>query len=110
MKIAAQKKESTGKPIKSSGNVFSDMGFPKEEAILLQLKTDMKIAIEREVRRLKLTPKKLAQLLDIQQPQVSDLLTGKVSKMTIDKLTKYAHRLGMSIELKAKRPRQKSRT
>ena len=110
MKIAAQKKEIPSKPIKSSGNVFSDMGFSKEESILLQLKTDLKIAIEREVRRRKLSPKKLAQLLDIQQPQVSDLLTGKVSKMTIDKLTKYAHRLGMSIELKAKRPRQKTRT
>ena len=57
MKIAAQKKEIPSKPIKSSGNVFSEMGFSKEEAILLQLKTDMKIAIEREVRRLKLSPK-----------------------------------------------------
>ncbi len=93
------------KPTKSSGNVFEDLGFPKEEAVLLQMKTDMKIAIEREVNRRKLTRKKLAQVLDVQQPQVSDLLTGKVSKMTIDKLMKYGHRLGMSFEIKAKRSR-----
>ena len=79
------------------------MGFPKDEAVLLQLKTDMKIAIEKEVARRKWTPKKLGQELDIQQPQVSDLLTGKVSKMTMDKLLKYAHRLGLRIELNTER-------
>ncbi|WP_261342293.1 helix-turn-helix domain-containing protein [Botrimarina mediterranea] len=56
----------------------------------------------------KLTPKKLGQVLDIQQPQVSDLLTGKVSKMTVDKLTKYLYRLGVNVELDAK-PMAKSR-
>lgn len=97
-----QKTSKTTKPTKSSGNVFQDLGFPPEEAALLQLKTDLKIAIEREVTRNKLTPKKLAQLLDIQQSQVSDLLTGKVSKMSVDKLTKYLHRLGISVEVKTK--------
>ena len=93
-------------PTKSSGNVFEDLGFPKEEAVLMQLKTDIKIAIEKEVRRRKLSPKKLAQELDIQQPQVSDLLTGKVAKMSLDKLVKYADRLGMSVQVQTKRPRR----
>lgn len=90
------------KPTVSSGNVFEDLGFPSEEARILLLKTDIKIAIECEMRRRKITPKKLAQILNIQQPQVSDLLTGKVSKMTIDKLTKYALRLGLNVKLQAK--------
>lgn len=88
-------------PTQSSGNVFSDLGFSDEEAALLQLKTELKISIEREVRRRKLTRKDLAKVLDVQQPQVSDLMTGKVSKMTVDKLTKYAHRLGMTVRLRA---------
>ena len=108
MANVSTKIEKAEKPTKSTGNVFEDMGFPKEEAVLLQLKTDMKIAIEREVARRKLTPKKLAQELDIQQPQVSDLLTGKVSKMTIDKLMKYAYRLGIDVEMRAKRSRAKA--
>ncbi len=99
------KKEDHIKPTKSSGNVFEDLGFPAEEAALLQLKTDLKIAIEREVKRRKLTPKKLTQVLDIQQSQVSDLLTGKVSKMTVDKLTKYLHRMGVKVEIKTKSPK-----
>ncbi|QDS97315.1 helix-turn-helix domain-containing protein [Adhaeretor mobilis] len=91
------------KPTKSSGNVFEDLGFPPEEAALLQLKTSLQIAIEKEVQKQKLTPKALGKVLDIQQPQVSDLLTGKVSKMTIDKLTKYLHRMGLMVEVKTKR-------
>ena len=96
------KNEKQTKPTKSSGNVFEDLGFPAEEAVLLQLKTDLKIAIEREIERRKLTPKKLVQVLDIQQSQVSDLLTGKVSKMSVDKLTKYLHRMGVKVEFKTK--------
>ena len=103
--MASVSKDKT-KPTVSSGNVFEDLGFPSEEARILLLKTDMKIAIEREMRRRKITPKKLAQVLNIQQPQVSDLLTGKVSKMTIDKLAKYALRLGLNVEVKAKAGRQ----
>jgi len=99
------KKDKVTKPTKSSGNVFEDLGFPAEEAALLQLKTDLKIAIEREVARRKLTPKRLGQELDIQQSQVSDLLTGKVSKMSVDKLTKYLHRMGVKVEIKTKAPK-----
>ncbi len=96
------KNDKQTKATKSSGNVFEDIGFPAEEAVLLQLKTDLKIAIEGEVERRNLTPKKLAQLLDIQQSQVSDLYTGKLSKMTVDKLTKYLYRLGVRVEIKTK--------
>ena len=96
------KNDRAAKPTKSSGNVFEDLGFPAEEAALLQLKTDLKIAIEREVKRRRLTPKKLVQLLDIQQSQVSDLLTGKISKMSVDKLAKYLYRMGVSVEIKTK--------
>jgi predicted XRE-type DNA-binding protein len=92
----------TDKPTKSSGNVFSDLGFTAEEAALLQLKTRLQVEIERIAVKRELTPKALGKVLDIQQPQVSDLLTGKVSKMTVDKLTKYLYRLGVSVELTTK--------
>ena len=99
--MATIKKEKKVAPTVSSGNVFEDLGFSSEEARILLLKTDMKIAIEQEARRRNLTPRKLGKVLDIQQPQVSDLLTGKVSKMTIDKLAKYAFRLGLKVEFQA---------
>ena len=91
---------------KSSGNVFDDLGFPPEEAALLQLKTKLQIEIEKAIEKEKLTPKQVGRVLDIQQPQVSDLMTGKVSKMTVDKLTKYLYRLGRSVEVKTKKTRK----
>lgn len=92
--------------VESCGNVFEDMGFSSEDARLLQKKTDLKIAIEREAMRQKLSPKQLASVLNISQSQVSDLMTGKVSKMTLDKLFKYLHRLGMKLEMKPARMRK----
>lgn len=94
----------------SCGNVFEDIGFPPEEAELLQAKAKLKIQIECEARRRRLSPKALAEILGIRQSQVSDLLTGKVSKMTLDKLFKYGHRLGMKVDIKAAQPRRKAAT
>ena len=74
-----------------------------EEATVLQMKADIKIAIEKEVERQKLSRKKLAQVLDIQHLLISDLLTGRVSKMAINKLVKYAHRLGVNLSLRSSR-------
>ncbi len=99
------------KPTKSSGNVFEDLGFPKDEAAVMQLKTDLKIAIEKQVQSRRLTRKQLVQVLDAQPSQISDLLTGKLSSISIDKLTKYANRLGIAVQLKTsikKSPHKKS--
>ena len=64
--MSAVKTQKASKPTKGSGKVFEDLGFSKEEAAILQLKTNVKVAIEREVERRKLTRKKLAQELDVQ--------------------------------------------
>ncbi len=97
----------TNKPTHvSKGNVFEDLGFSSEESALLALKVSLHIEIERAIKKERLTPKQVATVLDIQQPQVSDLLTGKIEKMTVDKLTKYLHRLGRSVEFKTKKIRK----
>jgi len=100
------RKETSKSSRASTGNVFEDLGFPSEEAALLQLKTRLHIEIERAIKKEKLTPNQVGIVLDIQQPQVSDLMTGKIAKMTVDKLMKYLHRLGRSIEVKAKKTRK----
>ncbi len=100
------KKKADAGFVESCGNVFEDMGFSAEDAKLLEKKTDLKVAIEREAQRQKLSPKQLAAVLKISQSQVSDLLTGKVSKMTLDKLFKYLHRLGVNLEMKTARMRK----
>ena len=87
----------------SSGDVFEDLGFSPEDAAVLRLKTKLHMEIMEVVEKKKLSPRELAKQLDVQQPQVSELMTGKISKMSVDKLTKYLYRLGRDVEVKTKK-------
>ena len=82
--------------------VFDDLGFTPEEAAILRMKTQLHIELMRVVKRKRLTPRQLEKALDIPQPRVSELLNGKISRMTADLLTKYLYRLGREITLKTK--------
>jgi predicted XRE-type DNA-binding protein len=62
----------------------------------------------RVIRRQKLTPRQLEKILDVPQPRVSDLVTGKISRMTADLLTKYLYRLGREVTLKTKTTRARA--
>jgi predicted XRE-type DNA-binding protein len=89
----------------SRANVFEDLGFTAEEAAILQLKTQLHIEIMCAIRRQKLSPRQLEKLLGVPQPRVSELLNGKISRMTADLLTKYLYRLGREVSLTTKTSR-----
>ncbi|MEX2318043.1 MAG: helix-turn-helix transcriptional regulator [Pirellulales bacterium] len=85
------------------GNVFEDLGFTAEEAAILRMKTQLHVEIMRVIEKRRLTPRQLEKLLDVPQPRVSELLNGKISRMTADLLTKYLYRLGREIMLQTKK-------
>jgi predicted XRE-type DNA-binding protein len=95
------KKESKPSHV-TRGNVFRDLGFSAEESAILEMKTQLHLEIMRVVRKQRLTPRQLEKLLDIPQPRVSELLNGKISRMTADLLTKYLYRLGREVKVKTK--------
>ncbi len=82
------------------GNVFEDIGFSLEEAAILKFKSDLYAAIMKHARRY--SQKQLQVILAEPQPRVSELLNGKISGKSVDKLLSYAGRLG--IEAKARFP------
>ena len=84
------------------GDVFEDLGFTAEEAAILQIKTQLHIEIMRLIRQEKLTPRQLEKVLGVPQPRVSELLKGKISRMTADLLAKYLYRLGREVTMKTK--------
>lgn len=86
----------------SRGQLFEDMGVTSEEAAVLRMKTALHIEILKAVEKKKLTPRQLEKLLDIPQPRVSELLHGKISRMSADLLTKYLYRLGREINVSTK--------
>jgi predicted XRE-type DNA-binding protein len=75
------------------GNIFDALGFSASEASALKVKAEILSAILEHVRRRRYTQAQLADLLDEYQPAVSNLLTGRISHVSIEKLLRYADRL-----------------
>jgi predicted XRE-type DNA-binding protein len=92
----------------SKGNVFEDLGFSPEEAAILRMKTQLHVEIMRAIEKQKLTPRQLEKVLDVPQPRVSELTSGKISRMTADLLAKYLYRLGREVEMKTKISRRRA--
>jgi len=90
------------------GNVFDDLGFTAEEAAILQLKTQLHIEIMRAIRQQKFSPRQLEKVLGVPQPRVSELVNGKISRMTADLLTKYLYRLDREVTMKTKAKRSRA--
>jgi predicted XRE-type DNA-binding protein len=91
----------------SRGNVFDDLGFSPEKALALKFKAKILTAILDEVRRKKYRQGQLVVLLDEHQPVVSNLLHGKISQMSIEKLLIFANRLGLALDIRRSRPSAK---
>lgn len=98
--------------IKSSGNVFADLGLPNPEERLA--KAELARQIEQIVKKKKLTQAQVAKILEINQPKVSALLNGKLAGFSIGRLLNFLMALGKDIEIRIKskplRIRRKART
>jgi predicted XRE-type DNA-binding protein len=84
----------------TTGDIFDDLGFSRSEATALKIKADLLDAIRTEIERKKYTQRQLVEILDEHQPAVSNLLRGKITQMSIEKLLRYSDRLGMRTTLK----------
>jgi predicted XRE-type DNA-binding protein len=88
---------------RSSGNVFTDLGFPKEEAAHLLIRADLMIQLKKLIEERELTQKHAAEVLGVTQPRISDLVRGRIDLFSIDTLVEMLTRLGVSVTLKTKR-------
>ncbi len=75
------------------GNIFDALGFPTSEATALKIKAEILSSILQHVRMKRYTQKQLVEILDEYQPSVSNLLKGRISQVSIEKLLRYADRL-----------------
>lgn len=89
-------------------NVFVDLGFSREEAAALKLKTDLHTKIVKCAGRY--SQQKLQTLLNTTQPRISDLLRGKMSKFSLEMLVIYAEKLGLHTELKTTASRKQAKS
>jgi len=89
------KNEST----KSSGNVFTDMGFEPAEAAVLQMRASLMSDLRLYIENNKLTQAEAAKRLGIAQSRVSDLVRGKWEKFSLEMLITLETRLGRSVRV-----------
>jgi len=81
------------------GNVFDALGFSASEASALKIKAELLSAILEHVKVKGYTQAQLADVLDEYQPSVSNLLRGRISQVSIEKLLRYADRLHLQTSI-----------
>jgi predicted XRE-type DNA-binding protein len=84
----------------SSGNAFVDLGFAPDEAAILQMRADLMAELRKVIKARKLTQAKAAKLLKVSQSRVSDLVTGKWEKFSLEMLITLATRVGLHVTVK----------
>jgi len=80
-----------------NGNVFEDLGFKPVEATKLKIKAQLMCQISEWIKNKSLKQEEASTLLHITRPRVSDVMTGKSNKFTIDALVDMVERTGKHI-------------
>jgi predicted XRE-type DNA-binding protein len=89
-----------GTKVHSSGNVFIDLGFPPDEAAILQMRADLMADLRKFIKAKRLTQAKAAEMLGVSQSRVSDLIRGKWERFSLEMLIILATKAGMRVVLK----------
>ncbi|HMK44665.1 MAG TPA: helix-turn-helix transcriptional regulator [Dissulfurispiraceae bacterium] len=84
----------------SSGNVFVDLGFPPEEAAVLQMRSMLMGDIRKLIKTRKYTQAQAAKILGVSQSRVSDLVRGKWDKFSLEMLIILASKTGLRVSIK----------
>jgi predicted XRE-type DNA-binding protein len=81
-------------------SVFYDLTETPEEAANLTARGMLMIAIEQRVREEGWTQAEAAARLHVNQPRVSDLLNGKISKFSLDALVNMLAPVGLAFDVR----------
>ena len=92
----------------ATGGVFEDLGFSPEENRVLTLKAQLAAMIVRVARERQLTQKGLGKIWGVPQPRVSEVLTGKLAVVSIERLIEFLGLLGVEIVFRTKTPSKKA--
>ena len=83
----------------SSGNIFIDLGFPPDEAAVLQMRADLMADIRKFIKSKNLTQINAAKMFGVSQSRISDLVRGKWEKFSLEMLITLATKAGMHVSV-----------
>jgi predicted XRE-type DNA-binding protein len=82
----------------SSGNVFADIGLTEAENRLL--KAQLALKIQQIIDQKGMTQAETAPLLELDQPEVSNLMHGRLASFSAERLFGILNRLGHNVEVR----------
>jgi predicted XRE-type DNA-binding protein len=85
--------------VRSSGNVFEDLGFSPEEAEHLKARSELMIALKTVIEDRGLTQSAAAELLGVTQPRISNLVRGRIDLFSVDTLISMLAHVGVRVRL-----------
>jgi predicted XRE-type DNA-binding protein len=81
-----------------SGNVFADLGLPEAEDRLL--KAQLALKIQQLIKQKGMTQAEIAPPLGLDQPNVSNLMRGRLAGFSVERLFGLLNRLGHNVEVR----------
>ena len=104
-------------PHVTRGSALDDLGFAASEALEIKVKAEIYRDLLKHIQEAGLPQRELGAILGVHQPDVSNLLNGRISKFSVGKLIKFAGKLNLGAEVritkfksaKAVAPRQNGR-
>ena len=82
---------------RGSGNVYEDLGFPDAKERFI--KSSIAIAIHQEINSRGLRQKDAAMVMGIKQPDVSNILRGRLDDFSIERLIRLLNAFDLDVEL-----------
>lgn len=93
----------------TTGDVLEDLGFSPQETLEAKIKSDLWRDLLAHIERRGFNQAYLKKTLNIHQPDVSNLLRGKISKFSTGKLIQFAVRLSLDVRVQLKEPKTSKR-
>lgn len=90
----------------SSGNLYADLEYKNPEE--MQAKAELARELYLIIQSKGMTQKQIAELLGLTQPKVSNLLNGRLSGYSIERLTRFLNILDYDVDIIVK-PKPKNR-
>jgi len=86
--------------VKRYQNVFDALEDDPAVAQNLKIRSQLMSALTQYINKNKLTQVEAAQLFEVNQPRISDLVRGKIERFTIDMLVNMLARAGKHLNVK----------
>src|SRR5271156_3882668 len=94
----------------TKGDIFDDLGFSPAETLEAKIKADIWQALVQHIEARGFSQAYLVNALKAHQPDVSNLLKGKIARISITKLIQFAGRLNLDARIKVILPKMAGKT